>query len=86
MSAKPTENRLAHAHFLWLRIQAAHAIVELVPDRVLRDLIERSADQVPERVTAEDVAAQQNHVDDQHQGSDADPEAVGETEKAFTAS
>ena len=61
-------------------VQAAHAIVEFVPYRVFRDLIERASNQVPEGVAAEDIAAEKNNVHHQDEASDPDPEAVGETE------
>ena len=47
---------------------------------MLRDLVETASDQVPEGVAAEDVSAKQHDIDDQNDGSDADPEAIGETE------
>ena len=66
---------------LMTRIQAARAVVQFVTHRMPRDLIERSADQVAERVAAEDVASQQHHVDAQHDGADSDAEAIVEPER-----
>ena len=61
-------------------VQAAHAIVELVPHRVFRDAVERASDQVAERVAAEYISAEKHNVHHQDEASDADAEAVGETE------
>ena len=54
-------------------------MVELVPHRVFGDAIERASDQVTKRVAAKYISAQKHHVDHRGDGSDTNPEAVGET-------
>src|SRR5262245_35645303 len=61
--------------FLVGPVQAGDAIVELVPHRVLRNLVECASDQMPERVTAEHISAQQHHIDGQDDGAQPDSEA-----------
>ena len=61
-------------------IQAAHAVVELMPYRVFRDLIERAADQVAEGVAAEYIPAEKHNVHHQDDAPDPDPEAVRKAE------
>ncbi len=61
-------------------VQAAHAVVEFVPHRVFRDLVERPSDQVPERVTAKNISTQKHHVHNQNEGPDTDSETVGKSE------
>src|SRR5690349_8053761 len=63
-------------------VQPSDPVIKLVPYRVFRDAIEGAADKVTEGVTPEDVSAQQNHIYNQHQGSDPDAEAVGKEERA----
>ena len=63
------------------RVQATHAVVELVPYRVIRDLVECSSDQVPERMTPEYVSAQKHDIDDQNEASNPDPESLREKER-----
>src|SRR4051794_28972237 len=60
--------------FLVVAVEPADPFVELVPDRVLRDLVEHSTDHVPECMTPEYIAAEEDGVYDQHQGPDADAE------------
>src|SRR5206468_9713210 len=55
-------------------IEAAHAAVRLLTERRLGKLIDAAADQVPQGMTAEGVTSEQNHVQGQHDGSDADAE------------
>ena len=50
------------------RVQPAHAIVELVPDRMIRDPVECSSDQVPKCMTAEYVSAKKNDIHDAERG------------------
>src|SRR3569833_1038601 len=51
------------------RIQLAYEFIDLKLRRVLRDLIEASADEVTQGMTAERVRAEQEHVEREHQAS-----------------
>src|SRR6266571_7032748 len=55
-------------------IQATRAVICLVQRRPTAELIDPPADQVPQRVAPERVAAEQDHVQRQHQRADADAE------------
>jgi len=65
---------------LVLRVQTADTVVQFVPRRVFRYLVETASNQVPESVAAENISGQEHNVDDQNNSSDADSEAVGEKE------
>ena len=62
-------------------VQAAHEVVDLVPDGVIGDLVEGASDHVPEGVTAEDISAEKHDIHDQNEASNADPEAVRKKER-----
>ena len=66
-----------------IAIQARYTVVKLVPDGMLGDLIDRPACQVPEGMAAENVAAEENDVDHQHDGSETDTEASVEPERLY---
>src|SRR6185503_4273347 len=55
-------------------IETAHAAIRLLTERRLGKLIDAAADEVPQRMTSEGIAAEKNHVKGQHDGSDANPE------------
>ena len=57
-------------------IQTAHAIVKFVPHRMLRDLVEGSPHQMPERVTAKYVSTQEHNVHNQNDAADPNPKAI----------
>ena len=62
-------------------VQAADAVVQLVPYRVFGNAVERSSDEMPERVAAEDVSGQEYDIHYQNDGADTDSEAVRKTER-----
>src|SRR5262245_46871504 len=55
-------------------VQAARTVVRLVQQWRLRDLVLKPADQVPERVAAKRIPAEQDHVDDEHKRANTDAE------------
>ena len=55
-------------------IEAADAGISAVARGRFRELIEKSADEMAQGMTAESVAAEQNDIHRQHQRADADPE------------
>src|SRR5947208_1737361 len=57
-----------------LAVQAARTLVGLVPEWGLRHLVQAAADEMSERVAPERVPAEQDHVNDQHERPQADPE------------
>ena len=78
--------RLIHAHFMCQRLRQLEQSYAVLPHRVPRELIEKPADDVTQRVAAERVAGEQRHVEREHQRADADAElhaarAVGEPER-----
>ena len=62
------------------RVQSAHEIVDLVPNRVIRDLVECSSDHVPECMTPEYVSAKKHDIHDQNEASNPDPKSLREKE------
>ena len=64
-----------------LAIEATDAIVELVPDRVFRNAIERAADQVAEGVAPENVQRDQHNVYGKDDRANADSEAIMEPKR-----
>src|SRR5206468_11437517 len=57
-----------------LAIQAARAGVRRLTERAARELIDAAPHDVPHRMAAEQIAAEQHDVRGQHQAADADPE------------
>src|SRR5256885_10078863 len=55
-------------------IEAAHAAVGLLTERRFREPVDAAADQMPERVTAEGVAAEEYDIEGQNDRPDADTE------------
>src|ERR1039457_5204021 len=55
-------------------VQAAHAGITLGARRLPGDFIHETANQMPQRMAAEGVTREQNHVHDQNQRPDADAE------------
>src|SRR5205807_9208525 len=55
-------------------IEAAHATIGLVAGRRAGKLIAKSADQMPERVAAKGEAAEQDHIQREHNRADANTE------------
>jgi len=62
------------------RVQTAHEVVNLVPHRVFRYLVEGPPDHMPERMTPEYVSGQKDHIHDQHKASNPDSESIRENE------
>src|SRR4051794_10581456 len=61
-------------------VETGYAIVRFLARRRFRELIKEAADQVTERVASEEVAAEEDHVDQQDEGAYADAEAVWKPE------
>ena len=55
-------------------VQAAHARITLGARGRLGNFIHETADQMPQRMTAESITREQEHVHNQNQRSDADAE------------
>ena len=73
-SLKPTEKRLHQAHSMCLRLRQLTQLYARSPMGALRKLIDAAADDVTHRMTAEQVAAQENAVSRQNERADADAE------------
>ena len=61
-------------------VEAAHAFIHFVADRMVGDDVEATSNEMTEGVTAEDVSGKQDDVDDEHQGADADAEMAVKVE------
>ena len=66
-------------------VEAAHAVVEFVAHGVFGDGVEPASGEMAKGVAAEDVSGEEDDVDDENDGSDADAETVVEV-KATMAS
>ncbi len=64
-----------------ITIQTSHAAIKLVADGVAGELVDASTDQVPERMTTENVSGDKQYIYRQHYGSQANAEAIIEPER-----
>ena len=71
-SARTTENRLAHANFMWRQLRQLARVVHLEPGGVLRKLVEHATNEMAERMAAERVAAEEHRVDSEDNRPDTD--------------
>ena len=58
-------------------VQTTHTGVSSGADRLFRDLIQKSTDQMAEGMTPERITAEQNHVEGEHQRPYPEPEVPG---------
>ena len=63
------------------RIQATHAVVKLVPYRVIRNLVEHPPDHVPECMTPEHISAKKHHIHNENEASNPDPKTLRKEER-----
>src|SRR6266568_384160 len=68
--------------FLVPRVKATHEVVNLLSYGVIRDTVECSSDQMPERMTPENISAKKHDINDQNQAPNPDPESLGEKERS----
>src|SRR5438045_720916 len=54
-------------------IETAHAAIRLMAERRPGKLIDAAADKMSQRMTSKRIAAEKNHVQSQHDGSDTNP-------------
>ena len=66
---------------MWRRLRQLTQSYSFLADGRLREHVDQAADQMPQRMAAERVAAEQHHVHQQHQRADADAEAVVEPQR-----
>src|SRR5690242_17375388 len=62
-------------------VKAAHAIVGRLAERALRQPVVEAADQMPQRVAAESIAAEHDEIEREHDGSHADSELSVEPQR-----
>ena len=73
-SAKPTVNRLHHAHNICLRFRQLTQEYAWTPDACARQLIDAAACDMTQRMTAEQIQAQEDAIDGQNERAYADAE------------
>jgi hypothetical protein len=64
-------------------VEAARAIVDVFAHRVFRDLVERSSNEVAERVASEDISGEKHDVHYQDKASNPDPKSIREKERSY---